>query len=243
MSDPFAAFAGLDKAKAQGGRLPKPALGKAAYLVESIRTKDNERSSGFRTEIIATCLWGIDKGKTHDGQEVAGESVGQKVSHCFFGDTGNKLARYQQDFKSLCLVILGMQESQELEIADQLKVQGADELARIQQLWTRQLPGLVCAIDPVSGEPTAAGIFDGRAIIELSTSQTKVFKKADKNKPAGEGNMVYDQGGDALSDVYTNTYINNAFTLGVAQEKLSEAEICKFFGSVDRFNQIKAELA
>lgn len=233
-------FAGMSMAEASTGRTPNPSLGKATYLINQVRMHDNTRKGGFRVEVSATCLWDIENGKTHDGKESIANKTGDKIETCFFsGD------RFLKDLKNFCLKCIGKEPHEELGIADQVcpesKYPNKTELERLEIMWNKVLPSLVCAFDPEDGTATEAGCFDGQVVVEIGTVEKKVYKKADKSKPDGEDNRMFDKDGNALFDIYTNSFFNRKISMQEVGEKLEEADIKRFFGTVDNFMKILDE--
>ena len=229
-------FAGMSKAEASTGRTPNPSLGKAAYLVSQVRMHDNTRKGGYRVEISATCLWEIEKGKTHDGKEAIPNQAGDKVATCFFsGDY------FLKQFKEFCLKCIGKEPHEELEIADVMCPESdypnTGELERLAIMWNQVLPGKVCAFDS-EGANTDAGVFDGQVVLEIGTTEKKHYQKADKSKPDGDENRIYDKDGNALSSIFTNSFFNRKISMQEVGEKLDEDGIKRFFGSTENFMAI-----
>jgi len=232
-------FKGCAKAEVKTGRVPNPNLGKAAYLIDSIRMKESSRvdKPGFRVEVNMTTLWGIENGKDASGTEVDCNRTGDRVSHCIFsGDY------FHKSFKELCLKVIGKEPHEELDIADFIcpasEYPNLSELERLELMWEQKLPGMVCAFDE-SGSPVQAGVFDGQAVIEIGTTEKAVLQLIDRKKGEVEGNFVYDANGQKLSKTYRNSYINRKISKDEIKEKLSEEEITRFFGSVEAFNAIE----
>jgi len=67
-------FKGLNNAQASSNRIPPPSLGRAAYLINSVRMHDN-RKGGYRVEVLATSLWCIEPGTTADGDKAGSRSL------------------------------------------------------------------------------------------------------------------------------------------------------------------------
>lgn len=232
-------FKGCAKAEVKTGRVPNPNLGKAAYLIDSIRMKESTRADkpGFRVEINMTTLWGIENGKDANGNEVECNRTGDKVSHCIFsGDY------FHKSFKELALKVIGKEPHEELEIADFIcpasAYPGKSELERLEIMWEQKLPGMVCAFDE-SGNPTEAGVFDGQAVIEIGTTEKEIAQLIDKKKGDVEGNFVYDASGRKITKTYRNSYINRKIPKDEIKDKLDEAAIKRFFGSVEAFEAME----
>jgi hypothetical protein len=190
---------------------------------------------------MATALWPIADGKTHDGKEATSNQAGDKVSTCFFsGDY------FLKQFKEFCLKAIGKEPHEELEIADAVcpaaNYPDKTELERLEIMWNGVLPGLVCAFDPQNeGKATEAGCFDGQVVVEIGTTEKKHYQKADKSKPDAEDNRVYDKDGVALSSTFTNSFFNRKITMQEVGEKLDEDGIKRFFGSTDIFMALLKE--
>lgn len=234
-------FSGMAKAEVNAGRVPKPNLGKAAYLVSTVRMKDSRVGGGFRCVLDLTCLWGIAEGQTHDKKEVPSNRPGDKVSVCFFSGE-----RFLTDFKDFCLKAIGKEPHEEMEIADAICPKNMfnppkSDLERLQYMWDEVLPGMVCAFDK-EGKPTDAGIFDGQVVIELGTVQKKVNKRIDKAKPDQKDNWAHDAEGNVQFGIYDNSYINHRISFQEVGETLEdEAAVMRFFGTVETFNNLLKE--
>lgn len=241
MSNFAGKFEGMAKAESKAGRVPNPNLGKAAYLVSSVRMHDSRTGDSFRSELLLTCLWPISDGETHDKQAAPANRPGDKVSHCFFsGD------RFLTDFKDFCLKAIGKEAHEEMEIADTLCPAGSfdppkSDLERLQHMWEHVLPGMVCAFGH-DGKPIDAGIFDGQVVIEIGTTQKKVNKKIDKSKPDTKENWVHDADGNPQFGIYSNSYINRRIGFQEVGETLEdEADILRFFGTTENFMELLKE--
>lgn len=237
MSSPLDRFKGLATAKASSGRVPNPELGKAWYLINQVRMKDNERKGGFRIEFSMTCVHGVESGKDADGNDKGPDRAGTKVSRCFFsGD------RFLQDFKDAVLKCTGLDASRELDMANMLvpasSYPGLSELDRIGVMWEQVMPGKVCAFDPASGSSVSAGVFDGQVVVELNTVEKRVDEKRDKSKPAGPGNQVFDEHGRVITNVYKNSYFNRKVSKAELKDALGDEGIKRFFGTMDNFNAL-----
>ena len=235
-------FSGMSAAESKSTRTPNPALGKAAYLVSSVRMHDSRTGDSFRAEVDLTCLWPIEEGETCDKAKVPANRPGDKVSICFFsGD------RFLVDLKDFCLKAIGKEPQDEMEIADALCPKSNPEYANMQDLdrlhhmWDKVLPGLVCAFDSKSGKPTDAGIFDGAVIVEVGTVQKRVNKKIDKTKPDEKSNWVHDSNGNPVQGIYDNSYINRRIGFQEAGETLDEAALMRFFGTTEAFMELLKE--
>jgi hypothetical protein len=231
-------FKGLSNAQASSNRIPPPALGKAAYLINSVRMHDN-RKGGFRVEVLMSCLWGLEPGKTADGDAAGPDVSGEKVSFCLFsGDY------FLKQFKEFCLTVIGKAPHEELEIADLLcpksKFPKMDDLERVAHMWNVTLPGLVCAIDE-QGRPVDAGVFDGQRVVEVGTTEKRLNKRIDPKGKDEKSNWVHDETGKPVSTVFRNSYFNKLVSMDEVAEKLSDAEKARFFGSVERFEQLRAD--
>ena len=232
-------FTGMAKAEVKAGRIPSPNLGKAAYLVSSVRMHDSRNGDGFRAEIAMTCLWSIAEGQTFDKQESPANRPGDKVSICFFsGD------RFLSDFKDFCLKAVGKQEHEEMDITDSLCPKAdyptMPDLDRLRHMWENVLPGMVCATAE-DGSTLDAGVFDGQVIVEIGTTQKQVHKKIDKKKPDTKENWVHDAEGQPVSGIYSNSYINRRVSFQEAGEQMEEADILRFFGTTENFMELLEE--
>lgn len=242
MSNMLDKFKGMNTAQASGStRIPDPELGKAAYLLNSVRMHEN-RKGGFRVEVLMTALWGIAPGKTHDGKEAGPNKKGEKVSVCFFsGDY------FQRQFKEFCLKVLGMEPHEEMKICDLILPkescpEGMDDLKRLEHMWDVKLPAMVCALKE-DGSAADAGIFDGQRVVEVGTSEKEVHKKLDKKGDDDESNWVFDKSGNPVTNVFRNSYFNRLIGFDEVDENLDEDDKARFFGSVELFEELKAENA
>jgi hypothetical protein len=232
-SNPADRFKGCAKAEVKAGRTPNPNLGKAAYLIDLVRLKESskEGNPGFRVEIAMTCLWGIEAGQSAAGEAVGPDAKGTKVSHCLFsGDY------FHKSFKEFVLKALDMDPSRELEIADMVcpaanYPEGTSELARIEIMWEKVLPGMICAFDPDTGAATEAGSFDGQVVVEIGTTEKEIEKKIN-------GQPAFDANGKPITNVYRNSYFNRKIGKDEILEKLGEDGIAQFFGTRERFDAI-----
>lgn len=232
-------FKGLNNAQASSNRIPPPSLGRAAYLINSVRMHDN-RKGGYRVEVLATALWGIEPGTTADGDKAGPVVPGEKASVAMFsGDY------FLKQFKQFCLTVLGKAPHEELEIADLLcpksQYPNMEDLDRVAHMWNVTLPGLVCAIGE-DGKPLNVGAFDdGQRVIEIGTVEKRINKKIDPKGKDEKSNWVHDESGQPVSSVYRNSYFNKLVSMDEVAEKLSDDEKDRFFGSVERFEQIRAD--
>lgn len=233
-------FKGMNKAEVKGSRLPSPALGKAAFLVNAIRMHDNRDKVGFRVEVSMTCLWPIEKGKTHDNKEVEPNRPGDKVSVCIFsGDY------FQKSFKDMCLKACGKEPHEELDIVAVISQMpeytslfaGKTELEQLEILWEKVLPGLVCAFD-ADGKATTSGVFDGQVVLEVGSTEKLIHTLVDKTKPDTEANWMFDRAGNPITKLFSNSFFNRKISMEEVGEKLDEAAIVKFFGSTENFMEI-----
>jgi len=237
MSDIASRFKGCAAAEVKAGRVPNPELGKAAYLIDTVRMKDG-RNGGFRTEVNMTCLYGIQAGTTSEGKEAGPNHAGDKVNQCIFsGDY------FHKQFKEFCLKAIGKEPHEELEIADYVcptaDYPGKPELDRLQIMWEEVLPGMVCAFDPKDGSATEAGVFDGQVVLEIGTTEKDVPTLIDKSKGVVDGNFMFDANGNKISKVYRNSYFNRKIGKAEIREKLDEKDLARFFGSVEAFEALE----
>ena len=234
-------FKGMGQAEVGGMQLPSPNLGRAAFLLNQCRMKDN-RKGGFRVEVSMTCLWPIEPGTAATGQEVAPNRPGDKVSVCLFsGDY------FQKQFKELCLKCCGKDVSEELEIAEMLAgmdeyasmFKGKDDLGKINTMWEKVLPMIVTGYTP-DGGVQEAGVFDGQVVLEVLGTEKVVRQLIDKSKGDIESNWVFDRSGNPIEKVYQNHFFVRRIDMQEVKEALGEDGIKRFFGTVDRFEQIRA---
>jgi hypothetical protein len=235
-------FKGCAAADANTGRTPKPSLGKAVYLITTVRMKDSTRGNGFRVETKYICLWGISAGQNANGTEEGPNNSGDRVADCIFsGDY------FHKSFKEFALKCLGMDQSQELDIVNYLKndpecavaFEGCtDDLACIQVMWEKVLPAKICGLK-MDGTADAAGVFDGQVVVELGTTEKKSKKKINSQGPNDVSNWVHDNTGKPVETTHQNTYINRKVGKDEIREKLSEEEIARFFGSTDAFEAME----
>lgn len=221
-------FAGSSVIKISASRVPNPALGRAVYLIDTVRMKDG-RTGGFRVEVGMTCLWGINSGVDASGVERGPDHAGERVAHCLF--SGEYFSR---SFKEFSLKAIGKEPHEELDICDFVcpaSEYPGTELERLTTMWDNVLPAMVCAFDPKTDEATDAGVFDGQVMIEIGTTEKEVEKKV-------EGQPMFDASGNKVVTIYTNSYFNRKIGKAEALENLGEAGVKKFFGTMDNFNTI-----
>ena len=235
-------FAGMSTAQATGStRIPQPEVGKSAILLNSVRMHEN-RKGGFRVEIQGTTLWGIAPGKKSDGTEAGPNETGDKVSVAFFsGDY------FHRQFKEFCLKVCGIEPHEDMKLcdilcpADDAQFKGKSDLDRLNYMWDVKLPAMVCAFNEETGEAEDAGAFDGQRVIQIGTVEKSVHKKINPKGEDEKSNWVHDADGQPIVSVFKNTYFNDLVPFGMVEEKLSEDEIKQFFGSVERFEELKKE--
>lgn len=242
MSDIMARFKGCATADVRSGRVPNPELGKAAYLINSVRMKDSTRpgSTNYRVEIGMTALWPVAAGEDADGVEKGPDAAGTKVAHCIF--SGDYFASGMKEFILKCL---GMEVSDELQILEYLKAQpmcagkfdNMDELTQINTMWEVILPAMVCALE-FDGSAKDSGIFDGQVVLEIATTEKKYNKKVDNKGPDDESNWVFDRDGNPVTNVWRNTYLNRKIDKEEVRSSLGDEGIARFFGSVERFEEL-----
>ena len=236
MSNFAGAFKGMSTAKVTSGRTPNPALGKAVYLIDSVRMHDG-RTGGYRAQITASCLWGIDNGLNSAGEDVPCNKLGDPVATCIFSGE-----RFQQDFKKFALTACGCAPHNEMDVVDLVCPasdfpEGTDPLTRLETAWDSVLPGMICAFDS-NGEPTDAGVFDGQVAVEIVTVENAVTQKVNNKGPDDKSNWVFDADGNPIVKVYTNTYFNRKVPMAEVGETLDEAGIKRMFGTVEKFGEL-----
>jgi hypothetical protein len=220
MSSNFAArFKGLADASVSS-RLPDPRVGEGWFLANSVEMKDN-RGGGYRVSLILTCL----KGMT-DGGNAKGDKVGKAI---FSGDY------FLKEFKEFLFAASGIGAEREDELIENVVPHkdhpSMDDLQRKTLAWER-LAQMACGIDE-DGKKTGAGCFDGQVVLHLAT----VVKKGKETAVKGpDGNWVPVPGKD-----FTNVYFRGNVPLATVAEELSEADIARFFGSMDKFAQMLAD--
>lgn len=245
MSNPLDRFKGCSSAEVRMGRTPNPSPGTAAYLINTVRMKDNEMKGGFRSEISLTCLWGIKDGQNADKTPASCNQMGDKVQTCLFGKEDLlSMERFHQDFKKFALAAMDMTDAQSLDIANALKANPStaslyegvtDELEMIKVTWETALPALVYALNPADGTPAESGVFDGTVAIEIAVVTGTYHVKMDKKGLDDKSNWMHGPDGQPIEKPFENVYFNRKIPKGEIREKLSEDELKRFFGSVEAF--------
>lgn len=232
------AFKGMGSAQVHAGRLPPPALGKSAFLINSVRVLKN-RVAGTRTEIIMTALWGITAGVTCEGNASGPNVPGDRVSHCLFSGE-----YFQKNFKEFCLAALGKSVSDEMDITDWVcpkkdpAYASMTDLQRLHYMWDTKLPGLICALDTDGNPVNDAGVFDGQVVIEVAKTEKLVHKKLDAKGADIKSNWVHDESGKPFVSKFPNVYFNRRIPFAEVRQKLDDEAITKFFGSMEDFTAL-----
>ncbi len=233
-------FKGMSTAQASSStNTPGPALGKGAYLINSVRMHEN-RKGGFRVEILATCLWGIAPGKDADGNEKGPNEKGDKISIAIFSGE-----YFHKNFKSFCLAASGKTPNEEQEICDLIcpkeEYPNMGDDARLALMWDKVLPAMVCSLN-MDGTPAEAGAFDGQSIVTIGTVEKRIHKKIAPKGKDDKSNWMHDANGQPITSVFTNSYFNESVSFKEADDNLDEKDKARFFGSAERFNEMLAQL-
>jgi hypothetical protein len=206
-------FTGLSTT-AVAARMPDPKVGVADFLVNTIRQKEN-RDGGYRIVCDLTCLRSVE----------GGNEKGDRVQYCLFsGDY------FLKEVKRLILALLDVAPSREQEVIDIVAdmdpaIAKMDERAKGVAGWER-IAQMMCAMD-ANDKPTAAGMFDGNAVIRLET----VCKAA---KPTGK--FIKNSAGELVEEMgkeFINTYPVKMVPISEVVADFDEKDIERFFGSAE----------
>jgi hypothetical protein len=221
MSSNFAArFKGMADVPVSS-RLPDLRDGDGWFLLDSVDMKDN-RDGGYRLAFAYTCLKGLT-----DGGNVKGDKVGSVI---------HGKSYFQKEFKQFLFAASGINPEREDELVENLCPKNdnptLDDAQRHRYVWESALPLMACGRD-AEGNKTGAGCFDGQVVLLLHA----VTKKGKETAVKGpDGNWVPVPG-----KPFTNVYFRGNVPLAKVAEELSEADIARFFGSMDKFAQMLAD--
>jgi len=210
-------FKGLSKATVSS-RLPDPRVGKADYLLNSMRVREN-RDGSNRVQVSLTCLRGLT-----EGSDQKGDKVGIAI---FSGDY------FLTEFKRWVLAACGVARTDEEEVVEMAcellgdEVKGLDELDRAEKAWEH-----IAQLATAEGQgENAAGIFDNQVVIQIESIRKE-------GKDEGKGKMVDGVFVPEPIPTYLNSYPNRKVLFSELVDDLDEKDMKRFFGSEERFMEL-----
>lgn len=200
-------------------------LGRAIYLLNKTSMEESRKGAMFIKRIL-TCLVPIHDGSGREpgSDNYTGELKGNYVSSCIFQSD-----YFHKEMKEFILKSMGYEPKDEpalieaaiadLKAADPKFKPAANE-TEADAAWSAILEQVI-----------EGGCLDGMTALEFET----------KEKVSNTGKFVKDSQGNLVEEIKTfaNSYIKRRVPLAEIGTLLDAKDIERFFGSVEKFNELK----
>ena len=220
-------FKGIAKAKVSM-RSENPKLGRAWYLLNKTDVfTDKNQVQHIRR--LFTCVLPLrdSHGREPGMDNYDGEMKGSQVSSVIFGGL-----YFDRDMKKFVLTGMGFRPEDEDELiagtiadlkASDPSFKPAPDETEADAAW-----GIICA--QVCGLNGEAGAFDNNTVFELDTIE----------RVKNTGKYVKDSSGNLVEEVSVRSYTNlvRKVSLSEVAESVEQKDIAKYFGSLERFNEL-----
>jgi len=200
-------------------------IGRAIYLLNKTSMEESRKGTVFIKRLL-TCLVPVcdANGRESGSDNYTGELKGNSVSSCIFQSD-----YFHKEMKEFILKAMGYDPKDEpalieaaiadLKASDPKFKPAADE-TEADAAWSSILAQVV-----------EGGCLDGMTALEFET----------KEKVSNTGKFVKDSQGNLVEEVktFTNSYIKRRVPLAEVGSMLEQKDIERFFGSVEKFEELK----